>query len=311
MTTLAVLADLHGNLPALEAVQADLAPLAVDQVIVAGDVINWGPFSAQVMARVVESGWPVIRGNNEFYLTDFETPRATADWSDRVAWPMLPWLKQQLAGRWTHIIAGWPDSLCLRFPDAPAIRVVHGSPRRNTEPIFPSTPEAEVAAMLAGVEETTVIAAHTHLPLDRRVPGRPDGGAWRVLNPGSVGNPLDGCFVSRYLLLEGTVAGWHATRREVPLDPEPILREFERQDFETVCGVVGHFVMREFRHARLELGPFLDWRRATCPDRPLTRDLLEDYGRADPFGYVPAAYRAGWITSRQPGPPPAERMPLI
>jgi predicted phosphodiesterase len=76
MTTLAILSDLHGNLPALEAVLAELAPLGVDQVIVAGDVINWGPFSAQVTARVIERGWAPIRGNNEFYLLDYSTPRA-------------------------------------------------------------------------------------------------------------------------------------------------------------------------------------------------------------------------------------------
>ena len=260
MTRLAVLADIHGNLPALEAVLADLAPCAVDQVIVAGDVINWGPFSAQVMARVVAAGWAVVRGNNEFYLVDYETPRAPAAWSNPAAWPLLPWLKQQLVGRWTRVVAGWPDSLSLRFPDAPALRVVHGSPRSNSEPIFPGAPAAEVAAMLAGVEETTVIAAHTHLPLDRRVPGRADGLGWRVLNPGSVGVPLDGEHVSRYLLLDGNAEGWTATRREVPLDPAPVLREFERQDFSAACGVIGHFVIEEFRHARLELPPFLAYR---------------------------------------------------
>jgi predicted phosphodiesterase len=310
VTTLAILADIHGNLPALEAVLADLAPFAVDQVIVAGDMINWGPFSAQVMARVVEGGWAVIRGNNEFYLTDYQTPRAPAEWSNLQSWLMLSWLRQQLAGRWTTVIAGWPDSLSLRFPDAPAIRVMHGSPRANNEPIYPGSPQAEVAEMLVGVEETTVIAAHTHLPVDRQVPGRPDGAAWRVLNPGSVGVPLDGCFVSRYLLLEGTAAGWTATAHEVPLDPAPVLREFERQDFSAVCGIVGYFVTQEFRHARLELPTFLSWRRTTCPDRPLTRDLLADYARVDPLDYVHEANRAGWTRSQAGERPLAELSPL-
>jgi predicted phosphodiesterase len=301
MTTLAILADIHGNLPALEAVLADLAPFAVDQVIVAGDVINWGPFSAQVMARVVAAGWAVIRGNNEFYLVDYETPRAPAEWRNVAGWPLLPWLKQQLAGRWTSVVASWPDSLSLRFPDAPAIRVVHGSPRSNTEPIFPDAPAAEVAAMLAGVDETTVIAAHTHLAMDRQVPGRPDGSGWRVLNPGSVGVPLEGDRVSRYLLLESNAAGWTATGRAVPLDPAPVLREFERQDFAAACGLIGHFVVEEFRHARLELPPFLGWRRATCPDRPLTPDLLADYARVDPIDYVHVAYRLGWARSQARG----------
>ena len=309
MTSLAVLSDLHGNLPALEAVLADLAAFGVDQVIVAGDVINWGPFSAQVTARVVESGWAVIRGNNEFYLTDYGTPRAPAAWSDAGVWPLLPWLQRQLAGRCATLIAGWPDSLSLRFPDAPPIRVVHGSPRSNTEGIYGDWPASAVAAMLAGVEETIVISGHTHQALDRQIPGRPDGGSWRVLNPGTVGAPLGGRAVSSYLLLEGQADGWTAAVRELPFDTEPILREFERQDFEAVCGVVGHFVMEEFRHSRAELVPFLNWRRATCPDRPLGRELLDDYARVDPIEYVPRPYRPGWTLTRANGHRPAQPAP--
>ena len=71
MTQLAILSDIHGNLPALDAVLNDLAQFKVDQVVVAGDVINWGPFSAQVMERVTREGWPALRGNTEFYLLDY------------------------------------------------------------------------------------------------------------------------------------------------------------------------------------------------------------------------------------------------
>jgi putative phosphoesterase len=298
VTRLAVLADIHGNLPALEAVLADLAQFAVDQVVVAGDVINWGPFSAEVTARVVEAGWAVIRGNNEYYLLDYATPRAPAAWSNAAQWPLLPWLRQQMAGRWTSAIAAWPDSLSLRFPDAPAIRVVHGSPRGNNEPIDPVSAELEVAAMLAGVDEPAVIAAHTHLPMHSRVRGRPGGGAWQVFNPGSVGVPLDGRFVSSYLLLESRADGWQPTWRAVPTDPALVLREFERQDFLARCGVIGHFVVAEFRHARLELPTFLNWRRANRPDHPLTPELLADYTRVDPLEFVPGPYRVGWLRSR-------------
>ena len=99
-------------------------------------------------------------------------------------------------------------------------------------------------------------------------------------------------------MLQGAAAGWTATWREVPLDPEPVLREFERQDFLAACGLIGHFVVQEFRHARLELPPFLAWRAATCSERPLTRDLLTDYARVDPLDYVHEAYRLGWTRTR-------------
>ena len=133
---LAILSDIHGNLPALQAVMRDLAKVHVDQVVVAGDVINWGPFSAECFDIVAREGWPVIRGNNEFYLLDYNTPRAPAAWQDETQWPLLPWLRKQLQGRRHHCIAAWPDSISLRFADGPPIRLVHGSCRSPWESIF-------------------------------------------------------------------------------------------------------------------------------------------------------------------------------
>ena len=287
VTRLAVLADIHGNLPALEAVLADLTQFRVDQVVVAGDAINWGPFSAQVMEQVTAGGWAAVRGNNEYYLLDYATARAPAAWNDRAQWPLLPWLQRQLAGPAHARIAAWPDSLSLRFPDAPPIRVVHGTPRSHSEPLYPAplSTEAEVAAMLAGVDEPVVIAGHTHLPLDRTV------GAWRVLNPGSVGVPLDGRHCGRYLLLEAGAGAWQAEFRAVPIDPAPVLAEFERQGFLEACGVIGRLVMDEFVTARLELHPFIRWHAAVCPERPLTMDLLADWAAADREPWVLPAYR--------------------
>jgi predicted phosphodiesterase len=74
VTRLALLSDIHGNLPALEAVLDDLAPLGIDQVVVAGDVANIGPFSNEVFERIHRERWPVIRGNGEYYLTELGKP---------------------------------------------------------------------------------------------------------------------------------------------------------------------------------------------------------------------------------------------
>ena len=287
MTRLAILSDLHGNLPALEAVLADLAQFAVDQVVVAGDVINWGPFSAPVVERVAAGGWAVIRGNNEYYLLDYETPRAPAAWLDRVRWPLLPWLQRQLAGRPHQVVAAWPDSLSLRFPGTAPIRVVHGSPRGHSEAIYPAqfSSDAEVVAMLEGVTEPVVIAGHTHIPLDRTV------GPWRVFNPGSVGNPLHGGRCASYLLLDWDGDTWRPTFRSVPLDPAPVLAEFERQGFEQECGVIGRLVMDEFASARLALHPFVVWHAACCPERPLTFARLAEWAEVDQTPFVLPAYR--------------------
>ncbi len=128
MTTLAVLSDIHANLPALEVVLADIEAHDIDYLIVAGDVINWGPFGREVMERLMPLAPAVIRGNNEYYLLDYNTPRAPAAWADQRQWQLLPWLARTMRGRWHTRIATWPDTISLQFPDAPPVGIVHGSP---------------------------------------------------------------------------------------------------------------------------------------------------------------------------------------
>lgn len=285
MTRVALLADVHGNLPALAAVQADLARLAVDHVVVAGDVVNWGPFSAQVLERVAGAGWTAIRGNNELYLVDYGTPRAPAEWSDRAQFSLLPWLQRQLDGRWRNAVAAWPDTLCLRYPDGPPLRVVHGAPGDHWRGLYPDLPDDRAEALLSGVVEPVVAAGHTHLPMDRRV------GRWRIVNPGSVGLPLDGRHEASYALLEADGVGWRASFRRVPYDVAPVLEEFARQGFVEECGVIGRLIVEEFATARMHLVTFIHWRRACCPDAPLRLELFDEYRRADWLRYTPAPYR--------------------
>lgn len=288
MTRVAVLADIHGNLPALEAVDRDLDQFSVDQVVVAGDVINWGPHSRQVLELVAQRGWPVIRGNHEFYLLDYGTPRAPAEWQDSSQYPLLPWLRNQLAGPWHTLIAAWPDSITLRFPDAPPVRVVHGSPRSPWEAIYPHS-SGEAAEEALRIDESILVAAHTHLPMDRRI-----GGA-RIMNPGSVGVPLDRMFSASYLIMDGTSAGWTATFRRVPFDYGPLYRAFERQHFVEECGVVGELVVAEFRTARPQIHPFMMWRKRHHPNAPLSTGLLSEFYKVDSDDYNAPAYRLDTI----------------
>ena len=96
MTKLAILSDIHGNMPALEAVLSDMKSFDVDHVIVPGHVISFGPFSWQAAQLVIEKGWSVIRGNNEFFLLDYKTPRAPVEWADPVQYAPTVWSDKQL-----------------------------------------------------------------------------------------------------------------------------------------------------------------------------------------------------------------------
>ena len=282
---LAILADVHGNLPALDAVIADLAGRGIEQVVVAGDAINWGPFSAPVVARVREAGWATIRGNHELVLLDYGTPREPREWADRAAFPVPHWLGRQLPPDLRLAIALWPDTLVVRPPDAPPLRIVHGSPRDHSEPIYPEIAEAALAPMLAGIAEGTIVAAHTHRPMDRRI------GRWHVLNPGSVGMMLDGDDRASYLILEGDAGGWRGELRRVPYDKAPLFAEFARLGFVEECGPIGALVVEEFATARLRIAPFLRWRAAIAPDAPFDAATLARFRAVDPEEYMPVGHR--------------------
>jgi predicted phosphodiesterase len=172
---LAVLADIHGNLPALEAVIADMIAFEVDHVVVAGDSINWGPYPAQVIARVMRDHWAVIRGNHEFYMLEWDQPGVP---EYRREWSLPHWLNAAIPARWRHVIAALPDALTLHYRGVPPVQVLHASPGDHWRGIYESTSDDEIAAMLAGIEAETVVVGHTHLPMQRM------SGRWQIVNPG-------------------------------------------------------------------------------------------------------------------------------
>ena len=283
MTRLAILSDIHGNLPALEAVMADMQPFAVDHVIVVGDSVVGGPFSAQVLDKVTSSGWAAIRGNNAFYLLDYQTPRALDHWNH---YQMPPIVLEQLGQRLRGVLSMLPDTLNLRFHDAPSVRVFHGIPGDPFTAIYAQTSDAQVRQWLKDVTETTIICGHSHIALDRQVDD------WHIINPGSVGVPLDGQFSASYMIADGNATGWHViAHRRISFDYAPIFAEFEKQRFEEKCGIEGRLTVEEFRTARLRLYPFIQWARANHPDTPRTHALVDKFLKADIDAYMDEPYR--------------------
>ena len=285
MTKLAILSDIHGNLPALAAVLSDLKSSDVDHVIVPGDVIFFGPFSRQTAEVVIKNGWSVIRGNNEFFLIDYKTPRAPAEWEDPVQFAPTAWLDRQFDQKLKTLIGSWPDRLHLRFRNAPSIRVFHGTPNRSWDPIYWTMTDEEIERLLCNIEADYVICGHTHLSMDRQ------SGRWRIFNPGSVGVPLDGTFSASYMLLEGDEQGWRPTFRRVPFDYKAVFEEFEKSGYNKECGPIGRLVVEAYRTARPLLG-FLRWHKTQKPGSPLTNELVDEFlAKCKWWKYAHPAYR--------------------
>jgi predicted phosphodiesterase len=185
VSVVAALYDVHGNLPALDAVLADGAFARADAVVVGGDVAA-GPLPAEVLDRLAALALPVrwVRGNaDREVVTHFDR----GDIDPSIYGPDAPAERADAftAGRITRahrdLLAGFED--VVRLDGA---LYCHGSPRRDDEIITALTPEARLAPMLDGVQEALVVCGHTHHQFDLRA------GAQRVVNAGSVGMPYQG-----------------------------------------------------------------------------------------------------------------------
>ncbi len=284
MTRLAVMSDIHANMPALRAVIDDLLSQEVDHVIVAGDIINWGPQSVAVLERILSEGWALIRGNHELYLLDANTPREPDLWKQH-GYTLPSYLRKTIKGRLFNVIAALPDTLQLRYPDAPPVRVYHGTPGNPWVGIYPATTEDQIRELLKGVEETTVILAHTHLTLDRQVDD------WHILNPGSVGNPLDGEPAAKYMILNGDAEGWKAELRRVDYDRELVYKAFRQERLEAQVGITAYLVEAEIRESRVRAYACQKWAKETHPDKQLNRELADYFlHNVDVVKYLPENY---------------------
>ncbi|MGZ8634425.1 MAG: metallophosphoesterase family protein [Solirubrobacteraceae bacterium] len=194
MSVVAALYDVHGNLPALEAVLADAAFARADTVVVGGDVAS-GPMPAEALDRLVALELPVrwVRGNADREVVDCFDRGDT----DPSVHPADDPAARADAATVARITAAHRD-LLASFEDVVVIDgalYCHGSPRRDDEIITALTPEARLEPMLAGVDEALVVCGHTHHQFELRAGGR------RIVNAGSVGMPYQGEAAAFWLLV--------------------------------------------------------------------------------------------------------------
>jgi putative phosphoesterase len=166
----AALYDVHGNLPALEAVLADVRAAKPDLIVFGGDLV-WGPWPREVLAlaRSVPVEMRFIKGN---------TDRAVLTSTE----PSFVWSRDQLTADERAFVESWPNTLTVEVRSVGQTLFCHATPRSDTEIVLAGIDSQWVEAA-AGVETETVVCGHTHLQFDEEHGGR------RWVNPGSVGNP--------------------------------------------------------------------------------------------------------------------------
>jgi diadenosine tetraphosphatase ApaH/serine/threonine PP2A family protein phosphatase len=213
----AVLSDIHANLPALEAVLAAMP--TVDEVWQLGDIVGYGPEPDEVVARLREIGALGVRGNHDAAaLGGPEIESFNVD-----ARNAMLWTRATISDETRAWLGALPDRL-----EREDFTLVHGSPRDPIWEYVTSTPVAR--AGIAALETPGGLHGHTHIPIayledDGRLETMSPGTGSRLafegrrvlLNPGSVGQPRDGIPAASWLLLDtdGGSATWQRTAYDV------------------------------------------------------------------------------------------------
>ena len=253
MTRIAVFADVHGNMPALEAVLADLASQRGDEGLGGGDLVGRGPEGSKVVQRIAGLGWPCVRGNHEDYLLGFRYRRVPEEWWELPEWSAARWMTAELGDEEVAYIDALPFSLTSALE--PDLRLVHGSPRSTRDGLGPWTSDNQVRSRFDEVEEGLLVCGHTHRPMIREVQGG------LVVNVGAVGLPFNRDRRAQYAIFEKG-DGWKAELRQVEYDLDEILAIYETSGFLEAGGVTAQLLRRELENARPFLVPFIEWVQA-------------------------------------------------
>ena len=254
---IAVLADIHANLPALQTVADDVERWRPDAVIVAGDLVNRGPRSREcldfVMEKVRTAGWLLLRGNHEDYVlshADPATPRSGLGLEIR---RLSYWTYQQVCSD-LDLLQAMPLEQKLHDPQGGEVHFVHGSLLGLRDGIYPETLDCELPAK-TGLDRrppgapplALFCVGHTHRPLVRRLNGT------LIVNAGSVGLPFDQDTRLAYARLSWQPSGWQAEIVRLKYDLEGAKRDFTATGYLQGGGPLARLVLIELETASSHL----------------------------------------------------------
>jgi putative phosphoesterase len=180
----AALYDVHGNLPALEAVLAEVRQAGIEEIVVGGDVLP-GPMPRACLERLRDEAVPVhfIHGNGESGLLA-EIDGSEAGRAPEAVRGIMRWVGAQLEPEHARWLRTWPGTFRMTVPAIGEVLFCHATPRNDTEIFTRLTPDERLRPLFEGLDVDLVVCGHTHMQHDRTIAGL------RVVNAGSVGMPF-------------------------------------------------------------------------------------------------------------------------
>ena len=229
--TVAVITDIHANLPALQAALARIEELGIETVFCGGDLVGYGPHPNKVCELIAERGIPTIYGNYDYAIAREEEDCGCAY--------VTPHDRElgQLSVDWTlaHTSQGSKDFMRglpfdLHFPVGDTdVHLVHGSPRKVNEYLFEEKPASLYERLAAAEHDSVLVFGHTHKPWVHEY------GGVLFVNCGSVGKPKDGDPRGGFAVLQPAAEGVDVTIERVEYDTEAVAVEVRQ------AGLPGEF----------------------------------------------------------------------
>jgi len=236
---IAVLADIHGNMVALQAVIDYANGLEIDHFIIAGDLISDCPHPKEVLDKVSElKGW-IIQGNREGYVLD-AIDNSDKGWEDFRQVDSLVWTRNQLEAHHIEYIRGLPTQASIQIENRDAIRVVHGS----TEDVFEHTAlvkEERLNEIVKGIDEKVLICGHSHRQWSKETQGK------LVINPGSVGIAFNEQVVAEFSVLSWIDSRWKMENHKIPYDMNQLEEDFKSSGLLDHGGIYSQITVQSLR----------------------------------------------------------------
>jgi putative phosphoesterase len=226
---IALIADIHGNLPALEAVLTEIAAEPVDRIVCLGDVVSFGPQPHEVLTRLRALGCPVVMGNADAAVFNPLPPADEGTDEGKHFLDMDAWTRDLLTEDEQVYMRGFQLTVEADLGGGKTLLCYHGSPRSFNDRILPETSHETLDEWLSGYPGTIYAGGHTHLQMLVRHRKA------LVLNPGSVGLPYDthpptpdgdarNPAWAEYAIVEAEGAQLRVDLRRTPFDANALLR---------------------------------------------------------------------------------------
>jgi len=232
--SVAVITDIHANLPALRAALARIDELGIEEIYCGGDLVGYGPHPDEVCALIEERGIPTIHGNYDHAIArdEHDCGCAYVTPHDReLGQRSVEWTLEHTSQAAKDFMRTLPFD--LRFPlGDDGIHLVHGSPRKVNEYLFEDKPASLYERLATAETDQVLVFGHTHRPWVR------DHAGVRFVNCGSVGKPKDGDPRGAFAVLTATPTEVRAGIERVAYDAEAVAAEVR------AAGLPGEFANR-------------------------------------------------------------------